>query len=236
MIFEPLELVEKLAALLPPPRFNLVRYHGVLAPSATFRPLIIPESESSASPAHPNCPAKQQDPAHQAASKHSGCRPRNYSWSELMKRIFAVDVLECTRCGGRMRILCAIHPPEAIRRILDCLGLPSRPPPVAPAWGMNDPGICWPERFRRLCRKFLYPSVLLDFTISLGCDFRPRAPKLTYKPLSEASKGAHCDPEAGKAATVGIRYGSLFHLSLPETPGPPGAPAAAPCRAIDPVR
>jgi hypothetical protein len=34
MIFEPLKLVEKLAALVRPPRFNLVRYHGVLAPSA----------------------------------------------------------------------------------------------------------------------------------------------------------------------------------------------------------
>jgi hypothetical protein len=32
-----------------------------------------------------------------------------------------------------MRILCAIHPPEAIRKILDCLGLPSRPPQIASA-------------------------------------------------------------------------------------------------------
>ena len=32
--FEPLEFLEKLAALVPPPRFNLVRYHGVLAPAA----------------------------------------------------------------------------------------------------------------------------------------------------------------------------------------------------------
>jgi hypothetical protein len=48
-------------------------------------------------------------------------------------RSFAIDVLECPACGGRMRILCAIHPPEAIRKILDCLGLPSRPPPIAPA-------------------------------------------------------------------------------------------------------
>ena len=35
---------------------------------------------------------------------------------------------------GRMRILCAIHPPDAIRKILDCLGLPSRPPPIAGAF------------------------------------------------------------------------------------------------------
>jgi hypothetical protein len=32
-----------------------------------------------------------------------------------------------------MRILAAIHQPEAIRKILECLGLPSRPPPVFPA-------------------------------------------------------------------------------------------------------
>jgi hypothetical protein len=32
-----------------------------------------------------------------------------------------------------MRILCAINPPAAIKKILDCLGLPSRPPPIYPA-------------------------------------------------------------------------------------------------------
>ena len=32
-----------------------------------------------------------------------------------------------------MRIVCANHPPEAVRSILDCLGLPTRAPPIAPA-------------------------------------------------------------------------------------------------------
>ena len=32
----------KLAALVPPPRLNLVRYHGVLAPNAGFRRLVLP--------------------------------------------------------------------------------------------------------------------------------------------------------------------------------------------------
>jgi hypothetical protein len=32
-VLSPLELLEKLAALVPPPRVNLVRYHGVLAPN-----------------------------------------------------------------------------------------------------------------------------------------------------------------------------------------------------------
>jgi hypothetical protein len=34
---------------------------------------------------------------------------------------------------AKHRILAAIHPPEAIRKIFDCLGLPSRPPPIARA-------------------------------------------------------------------------------------------------------
>ena len=42
VIFESLELIEKLAALVPPPRFNLVRYSGVLAPSSGLRRRIIP--------------------------------------------------------------------------------------------------------------------------------------------------------------------------------------------------
>ena len=48
-------------------------------------------------------------------------------------RVFSIDVLACPRCGGRMRILCSIHPAEAIHKILECLGLPSRPPPIAHA-------------------------------------------------------------------------------------------------------
>jgi hypothetical protein len=52
---------------------------------------------------------------------------RNYTWSELMKRVFQTDVLRSTVCSHEpMRILSAIHPPEATRKILDHLGLPSR--------------------------------------------------------------------------------------------------------------
>ena len=50
-----------------------------------------------------------------------------------MRRVFAVDVLECPRCQSRMRILAQIHPPDTAQAILECLGLPIRPPPVADA-------------------------------------------------------------------------------------------------------
>ena len=42
LVFSPEELLEKLAALVPPPRLNLVRYHGVLAPNAADRGQIVP--------------------------------------------------------------------------------------------------------------------------------------------------------------------------------------------------
>ena len=43
IIFQPLELMERLAALVPAPRFNMIRYSGVLAPSAEWRRRIIPK-------------------------------------------------------------------------------------------------------------------------------------------------------------------------------------------------
>jgi len=43
-IFEPLEFLEKLAALVPTPRAHLVRFHGLLAPAAKWRPAVVPNT------------------------------------------------------------------------------------------------------------------------------------------------------------------------------------------------
>ena len=42
LLLSPMELLEKRAALVPPPRFHLLRYHGVLAPRARARDRIVP--------------------------------------------------------------------------------------------------------------------------------------------------------------------------------------------------
>jgi hypothetical protein len=125
--FLPLELIEKLAALVPPPRVNLVRYHGVLAPAARHRAKVVPKRDTE-SPA----PSTEANPLETETAKPDQ-RPRNYSWAELLHRVFAIDVLACPECGGRMRMLSAVHSPEAIRAILECFGLPARSPPVSPA-------------------------------------------------------------------------------------------------------
>ena len=73
---------------------------------------------------------QEKETAGKEDQKPNHCHPRNYSWSELLRRVFEIDILECPKCGDRMRILCAVNPPDAIQKILDCLGLPTRPPPA----------------------------------------------------------------------------------------------------------
>jgi hypothetical protein len=60
-------------------------------------------------------------------------KTRYIDWAVLMKRTFGLDVLRCPRCGARMRVLGTITQPDAIRRILLCLGLRAEPLARAPA-------------------------------------------------------------------------------------------------------
>ena len=56
-----------------------------------------------------------------------------YSWAELLRRVFSVDVLKCLKCGSRRRWIAAITEPDVISRILEHLGLESVLPTPAPA-------------------------------------------------------------------------------------------------------
>jgi hypothetical protein len=145
VIYEPLELMERLAALVPPPKFNITRYSGVLAPGATLRPLVAPLEEAQDPLPHHGCPGRVAAPTTDSgkAKEKCGGRLRNYPWAQLMARVFGFDILLCPRCGGRMRILAAINPPDAIGKILSCLGLPTRAPPIAPATLYRDAPASW---------------------------------------------------------------------------------------------
>ncbi len=59
--------------------------------------------------------------------------PDPYSWSQLLRRVFSIDVLCCHRCGGRRELISLITDPPVIRRILRHLDLATDPPSVAPA-------------------------------------------------------------------------------------------------------
>ena len=117
LLLSPHELLEKLAALVPPPRLNLIRYHGILAPSARDRGRIVPGEDDY--------------PEARSASGGSSC-PHRLSWCQLLARVFAID-LACAACGGPVKIVAALTEPASIRSYLEGVGLPARPPPMASA-------------------------------------------------------------------------------------------------------
>ena len=124
---DPLSLLCRLAAMVPPPRFHTTRYAGVLASASRWRPLIVPKPPptlSAAGVAEPSC--APPPPCDTAGSRY---RP----WAELLKRTFGVDVETCPRCGGRMRLLALITDPPEVARFLRHHGELTEPPPRAPA-------------------------------------------------------------------------------------------------------
>ncbi|XYI02417.1 hypothetical protein ACMHYB_22730 [Sorangium sp. So ce1128] len=114
---DPLSLLCRLAASVPPPRFHTVKYAGVLASASPWRKRIGPR------PAKPEKPAKADDePA--PNRKRGGYRP----WAELLRRTFALDVLECPACKGRMKLVAMVTEPSRIVRFLSALGEPTDVP------------------------------------------------------------------------------------------------------------
>jgi 23S rRNA U2552 (ribose-2'-O)-methylase RlmE/FtsJ len=64
---------------------------------------------------------------------------RRLDWAALLLRVFAIDVLECPKCEGRMRILAVITDPDAVERILEHFELPTEPPRSS----RDPPGQWW---------------------------------------------------------------------------------------------
>jgi hypothetical protein len=55
--------------------------------------------------------------------------------------------LRCPRCDSTLRLIAAIEDPAVARKILECLKLPARAPPVEPAsWAAISPKHVAPDR------------------------------------------------------------------------------------------
>ena len=124
VIYEALDLIAKLAALIPRPHKNLILYHGVLAANAAWRKRAVAYGRDALQPSELGELGQPIEPPQQ--------KPRQ--WADLMRRAFGCDLLSCPNCGGKMRLLACIIERGAIRKILTHLGLPPDPPlPRAPA-------------------------------------------------------------------------------------------------------
>lgn len=121
LIFSPLEFIEKLVALVAKPRAHLVRYHGCLAPHSKLRKLILPNS--------PDMDIKQET----KEAREIKPRRKYYSWSDLLKRVFSIEIERCSGCGGNLKFITAIFDRNVIVTILSHLKLPTNPIEISPS-------------------------------------------------------------------------------------------------------
>lgn len=111
-IFEPLDFIARLAALVPPPRLNLTRFHGVFAPNSPYRARITPARRGRGGKPRRPQPLEDRTPAEQRSAMR---------WAKRLKRVFRIDVETCPKCGGTVQIIASIEDPPVIERILNHL-------------------------------------------------------------------------------------------------------------------
>ena len=129
LVLSPLEFMQRLAALVPRPRLHLIRFHGVLAPNAKLRSLVVPqgpevEERATAAVAASECVVQTE------TNPDRPDRPHRIAWARLLKRVFDIDMQHCPNCGaGELKIIAAILERPVIEKILTHLGLDPQPPP-----------------------------------------------------------------------------------------------------------
>lgn len=121
--FAPLEFIEKLSALVPPPRMHIIRYHGVFAPHSKARPDIVKRNKVLKKSKEGSARVDDQSLVPEKLKA-------KISWAKLLRRTFQIDITKCEHCGGQTKVLCAIMEKKAIGKILSHLGLPVDPPAI----------------------------------------------------------------------------------------------------------
>jgi len=151
----PLELIDRIAKLVPPPRTHRHRYYGVLAPNSPLRAAVVALAQGAAVQ-----PAQAEPASTDAGEGALGAgnplptqaesaqlvppkRPAHYLWAVLIARIYEVFPLLCPLCGGQMRIIAFITYSADIGQILEHIGAETEPPRITPArgpplWGGAD--------------------------------------------------------------------------------------------------
>jgi hypothetical protein len=141
--FKPADFMAKFARLIPPRRAHLVRYHGALGPRSPLREAVTRAAQEKA-----NFQLIREGLAlvgalgtaartARAARKVVASAVRG--WASCLGRIFEVDVIKCTRCGGTMKAIASINDDAELERLLRHVGLeadlpttrPARAPPTA---------------------------------------------------------------------------------------------------------
>ncbi len=90
----------KLAALIPKPKVNLTRFHGVFAPNSKYRKVITPEGK-----------AKKSSTVKTKGNETEKEKRKTMTWGKRLKRIFNIDIETCEKCQGHVKIIAFIEDP-----------------------------------------------------------------------------------------------------------------------------
>ena len=111
VIFQPLDFIAKLAALVPKPRVNLTRFHGVFAPNSKHRVKVTPAKRGKKTQRAGSAEMDWLD-------KSPEERHRSMTWMQRLKRVFNIDIEVCEHCGGHVKVIASIEDPTVIAHIL----------------------------------------------------------------------------------------------------------------------
>ena len=130
-------MLDRQAALIPPPRKQRHCNNGALAPDSPQREVLTALAQPAEIAAVPT-PVDPIPPyAASAEPQHRKAAP--YVWALLLARIYEVLPLLCPKCGGDMRIIAFITE-GPVREILGHLGESTSAPRGPPLWEIQDSG------------------------------------------------------------------------------------------------
>jgi hypothetical protein len=154
ILFSPQDFMARLAALVPRPRANLTRYHGVFAPNSGFRKAVVPRAIKSARKHRQSSTRSTAESVAEQDPTDAITAP--LTWAQRLKRVFEIDIRVCPHCGGTLRVIADITDPAAIKTILDHLQLkrPQTPPGQAP----RKPGRAPPANSADPQSQFIFSS------------------------------------------------------------------------------
>ena len=101
--------ISRLAALVPRPRVNLTRFHGVFAPNSKYRARVTPAKRGKGRKTGVANDNAEQTPAERHAAM---------TWAQRLKRVFDIDIETCSECGGDVKIIASIEDPVVIKTII----------------------------------------------------------------------------------------------------------------------
>jgi hypothetical protein len=124
---DPLSLLCRLAATVPPPKMHLTRYAGVLAAAHKWRAKVVPPPPADA--------ANDDIHTHENSERPATHRSGYWPWAKLLERSLGIDADKCETCGAKMKLRALVFRADSIERYLRHLGEPTEPLPLSPARG-----------------------------------------------------------------------------------------------------